>query len=78
MAKFLVSVREQVIDYVYNEYEIEAKDKQEVKEIFDTSDFWENVKWRRNLDRDYDDEKTGYCFLDEIYTEELLEEIGDE
>ena len=69
MPKFLVSVREQVIDYIYNEYEIEAKDEEEVKETFGTQEFWKKAKWRETLDRDYEDEPTGYWFLDEIYTE---------
>ena len=69
MAKFLVSVREQVKDYIYNEYEIEAENEDEVKEIFGTQDFWKKAKWRETLDRDYEDETTGYWFLDEIYTE---------
>jgi hypothetical protein len=69
VAKFLVSVREQVKDYIYNEYEIEAENEDEVKEIFGTQDFWKKAKWRETLDRDYEDETTGYWFLDEIYTE---------
>ena len=69
MPKFLLSVREQVKDYIYNEYEIEAENEDEVKEIFGTQDFWKKAKWRETLDRDYEDETTGYWFLDEIYTE---------
>ncbi|NDB59198.1 hypothetical protein EB001_12200 [bacterium] len=66
MKKFRVLVKEEIKDWVLKEYHINAESKEALLENFDTKDFWENVTYVDTLDRDYNDETTGFVELDEI------------
>jgi len=73
MKKFKVLVREEVKDWVLKEYHIDAESEEALLENFDTQNFWENVTYVDTLDRDYNDETTGFVELDEV--EEIKEAI---
>jgi hypothetical protein len=71
MKKFKVLVREEVKDWVLKEYHINAESEEALLENFDTQNFWENATYVDTLDRDYNDETTGFVELDEV--EEIKE-----
>jgi hypothetical protein len=73
MKKFKVLVREEVKDWVLKEYHINAESEEALLENFDTQNFWENATYVDTLDRDYNDETTGFVELDEV--EEIKEAI---
>jgi len=74
MKKFRVLVREEVKDWVLKEYHINAESEEALLEEFDTIEFWEKATYVDTLDRDYNDDTTGFVELDEIeeYKEETL------
>ena len=74
MKKFKVLVREEVKDWVLKEYHINAESEEALLENFDTQNFWENATYVDTLDRDYNDETTGFVELDEV--EEIKEAIA--
>jgi len=73
MKKFKVLVREEVKDWVLKEYHISAESEEALLENFDTQNFWENATYVDTLDRDYNDETTGFVELDEV--EEIKEVV---
>jgi hypothetical protein len=73
MKKFKVLVREEVKDWVLKEYHINAESEEALLENFDTQNFWENATYVDTLDRDYNDETTGFVELDEV--EEIKEVV---
>jgi len=74
MKKFKVLVREEVKDWVLKEYHINAESEEALTENFDTQNFWENATYVDTLDRDYNDETTGFVELDEV--EEIKEAVA--
>jgi len=74
MKKFKVLVREEVKDWVLKEYHINAESEEALLKNFDTQNFWENATYVDTLDRDYNDETTGFVELDEV--EEIKEAIA--
>jgi hypothetical protein len=79
MRKFRIITREEVKDWVLKEYFIHAESEDQIYDIFDTGEFWGKVSYVGTLDREYQDETTGFAELDsvELVNEEEILEEGD-